>query len=231
MDSLTTHDLIAIVWLLGLWGGYALYADNPRQGGRSLMGVMHEHRKRWMKQMLGRENRMVDANIIGTVMRSVSLFATTTIFIVGGLIAVLGSVGKAQAVVSAFPFAVEASAVLWEIKIIALIFIYIYAFFKFAWSLRQFNYCVVFVGVAPAIGEGDETSQSVFIARAASVISLAVHSYNQGLRAYYFGLATLAWFVHPGLFMVATLWVVLVLYRREFRSRMVKALSGEEVLL
>ena len=32
-------------------------------------------------------------------------------------------------------------------------------------------------------------------------------------------MAALCWFVHPALFVAATAWVVLVLYRREFRSR------------
>ncbi len=43
-------------------------------------------------------------------------------------------------------------------------------------------------------------------------------SSNFGLRSYYFGMAMLTWFISPWLFMVMSVGVVLVLYRREFHS-------------
>jgi uncharacterized membrane protein len=50
------------------------------------------------------------------------------------------------------------------------------------------------------------------------VISMAATPFNFGLRAYYFGMTMLAWFVSPWLFMLMSIGVVLVLYRREFHS-------------
>lgn len=47
---------------------------------------------------------------------------------------------------------------------------------------------------------------------------MAANQFNFGLRAYYFGMATLAWFIHPWFFMLVTAGVVLILYRREFHS-------------
>lgn len=47
---------------------------------------------------------------------------------------------------------------------------------------------------------------------------MAAHTFNYGLRAYYFGMATLAWFINPWFFMLVTAGVVLVLYQREFHS-------------
>ena len=54
--------------------------------------------------------------------------------------------------------------------------------------------------------------------RTARVISMAANTFNFGLRAYYFGMATLAWFINPWFFMLVTGGVVLVLYQREFHS-------------
>ena len=48
---------------------------------------------------------------------------------------------------------------------------------------------------------------------------LAASHFMRGIRAYFFALALLSWFVHPILFLAATTWVVLVIYRREFRSQ------------
>lgn len=50
------------------------------------------------------------------------------------------------------------------------------------------------------------------------MISMAANQFNFGLRAYYFGMATLAWFINPWFFMLVTAGVVVVLYRREFHS-------------
>ena len=58
---------------------------------------------------------------------------------------------------------------------------------------------------------------------------MATHAskdFNQGLRAYYFSLATLAWFVSPWLFMAATTVVVVVLYTREYGSRVLRTLAA-----
>ena len=229
MAFLGTLDVFSVFWLFFCWIGYAFYASRRRTD--TLMSAMHAHRLQWMNNMMARENRMVDANIVSTVMRSVSLFASTTIFIVGGLIAVLGAVDKARDIVSVLPFAVETSRTVWEVKVVLLLLIFIYAFFKFAWALRQFNYSIIFVGAAPAHDSEDMAEKAAFAERAAAVISLAVNSFNQGLRAYYFGLAALGWFIHPGVFVCASMLVVGVLYRREFRSRMFRVLSGRDVIL
>jgi uncharacterized membrane protein len=221
-------DFFALVWVVVCWVGYTLFADRDGGKSRTLMVAMREYRQIWMERMLTRENRMVDINLMSTLMRSVSLFASTTIFILAGLLAILGSVDEVRAILTALPFTVETTRAMWEIKLLLLLVIFVYAFFKFAWSLRQFNYAIVFIGAAPEagpdIGEEANAERDAFGARAARITTLAVQSFNRGLRAYYFGLAALSWFIHPGLFIVSSLWVVGVLYRREFHSRTLKAL-------
>ena len=67
-----------------------------------------------------------------------------------------------------------------------------------------------------------------FAVRSAKVLSMAGNQFNYGLRSYYFGLATLAWFITPWLYMVATTIVVLVLYQREFHSKVLKTMLYTE---
>ncbi len=62
----------------------------------------------------------------------------------------------------------------------------------------------------------------------ADLITLASAHFNRGLRAYYFATALLAWFIHPMALIVASIWVVLVLYRREFHSRALGLLQESE---
>ena len=51
-------------------------------------------------------------------------------------------------------------------------------------------------------------------------------NFNRGVRAYYYGLAALSWFLHPVLFAVVTVWVVAVIYRREFLSYTLELLES-----
>ncbi|MDH5488433.1 MAG: DUF599 domain-containing protein [Rhodospirillaceae bacterium] len=226
LDTIGIANILALVWFGACWVGYTFYADNVNSNRHTLLTAMRDKRELWMKRMIGRENRMVDASIMSTLMRSVSLFASTTIFILAGLLAVLGSADKAQALLHEIPFAVVNTGTQWEIKILLLLIIFVYAFFKFAWALRQFNYAIVLLGAAPPMEEAGSNDANEFAAANASVISLAVLSFNRGLRAYYFGLAALSWFIHPALLAVATMWVVAVLYRREFMSKTLDCLDN-----
>lgn len=219
MPDIPVIDIAALAWFLLMWVGYTQFADRVKKDGLSLMTVMKKHRAGWMRQMLMRENRIVDATIMSTLMRSVSLFSSTTLLILAGLLAILGAVDKVQALVQDIPFVAKATKAAWELKILTLILIFIYSFFKFAWSLRQFNYSVILLGSAPPANEAESDQARGFADGAASIIALAVSNFNRGMRAYYFGLAALSWFLHPALFAVSSLWVVAVVYRREFRSQ------------
>jgi uncharacterized membrane protein len=65
--------------------------------------------------------------------------------------------------------------------------------------------------------------------RLAAIATSTARHFNRGIRAYYFGLAALGWFIHPWLFVLLSAWVVVVLYRREFRSRLLKTLGTPEL--
>ena len=118
----------------------------------------------------------------------------------------------------------------WEVKILVLVLIFIYAFFKFAWSLRQFNYSIVLMGAAPPVADAQTPQAREFALSTARVISIGVLNFNRGVRAYYFGLGALSWFLHPVLFAVAGVWVVAVVYRREFLSHTLELLDSVPIL-
>jgi uncharacterized membrane protein len=94
--------------------------------------------------------------------------------------------------------------------------------------MRQYNFAAVLVGSAPMAGERNvsEQQRSAFAQRSARVISMAANTFNFGLRAYYFGMATLAWFVNPWFFMLVTAGVVLILYQREFHSDVLEVMGS-----
>ena len=229
--NLTWVDLMAVLLFAAGWVGYVYFA--ARHGVRvpSLHTSMDRFRRDWMVQMIGRDNRMVDVNVMRNVTRSSQFFASTTMLIMGALVASMGYVQQAQDLVQGLPFTVKASARLLEIKMLLLVLIFVHAFFKFSWAIRQLNYCGILVAAAPKQPKppnDDPEQHASHINRIARIASYAGSNFNHGLRSYYFSVAALGWFLHPWLMMVATVWVVFVLHHREFRSKTVQAMVDED---
>jgi len=224
MLSLTLLDWIALAVFAAAWLGYALLVDRVERIRRhSVIAAMDEHRRRWMRTMAMRDNRIMDVNIIGNLMSSTSFLANTSIFILGGLVAMLGSPDLGARVFGALPFARVPDPAIWEVKVALLIVIFVGAFFELTWALRQFNYCsIVMGGISHDPGDGRRLTQAEM---AAKVANRAARHFNTGLRAYYFGLAALAWILHPLALVAASLLVLRELYRREFRSVVREALQ------
>lgn len=221
--TVTWPDLMVPIWLVAAWVGYVLVADHPRRGRTTLMARMHEYRQAWMRRMLGRDNRIVDTQIVSLLVQNISFFASSTILIVGGFVAVLGARDQALGILSEIPFAARTDDTLWDIKILTLIIIFVYAFFKFTWAMRQFNFLSLTIGTAPGKNESPVVIDA-FVNRAAALASLAGENSNRGLRAFYFAMSAMSWFLHPVLFMGASALVVGILYHREFKSRTLLAL-------
>jgi uncharacterized membrane protein len=227
--SATWLDGIGLLFLISAWVSYAAFATAHGRRVTSLHNRMDFYRREWFVRMIERDNRMVDVNVMRNVSRSSQFFASTTMLILGALIALTGYVQQALDVVSGLPFTVRGSARLLEIKIGLLVAIFVYAFFKFSWAIRQLNFCAIMVAAAPKPPAGDPEQHAGIINSISKITSYAGMNFNNGLRAYYFALAALAWFLHPWLMVIATAWVVGVLYHREFASRTLRAMTDEDI--
>jgi len=227
----TTHiaiiDMLALLWFVAAWVGYGVFFDKRYHTKTNLMHTMDAMRMRWMQEMVKRENRVTDATLIGNLLRSIAFFASTTILILIGLFTLLGAKQEAIGLISSIPYVDNASPFMWEVKTILLVMIFIHAFFKLTWSLRQYNYACILVGATPSTSIHKEHLND-YGHRAGLLISNAGRHFNKGLRAYYFGMAAVSWYIHAGLFIAITALVVWVLYRREFRSHTVNNLRGME---
>jgi uncharacterized membrane protein len=134
-------------------------------------------------------------------------------------------------VFSTMPFGTLPSREIWEMRMVVLMVIFIYAFFKFTWSMRMYNFVAVLIGGAPLAGDtkASPASRAAFAKSAANVCNLAGDAFNLGLRSYYYALAVVSWFIHPMVFMSASTLIVIILYRREFRSDALLALRSGKV--
>ncbi|MBX2807114.1 MAG: DUF599 domain-containing protein [Cellvibrionaceae bacterium] len=228
MQAIVWVNIIALLWLLLLWVGYAQLAHYMAKHSRNNLSFeLNSLRKHWMRQLLRRELRIADATLISNLERNVAFLASSSMLILLGLLTAMAATDSIQAILSDIPYAVENTALLINLKLVTLIVIYVYAFFTFSWSMRQYGFVVVVFGAAPTPQDvaADAELMEGYIESGSKLIDLAGHTYNSGLRAYYFSLSVLAWFFSHWLFMLASTAVVVVLYIREFHSRPLRELS------
>lgn len=223
--ALPPLDLFALVMFVVAWVGYAFFTDRDGQSDKSLSAIVSIHRLRWMQALVERDNRVADSAMISNLMRSISFFASTSILILGGLLALFGSLDHSYDLMRKLPFVTDGGKMVFQVKVALLVVIFVYTFFKFTWSIRQFNYCCIAIAGAPAV-TAPASEKEVFAHSAARVNELGARSFNEGMRGYYFGLASLLWFIHPYAFMLATGGVIAILYRRDFHSKTLKALRA-----
>ena len=132
-------DWVALVAFFGTWVGYALFARQRSLTRPSVLGSSNRERERWMLQAAVRDNRVFDGVVVQNLSASPSFFASTTILIIGGLLAVLSTTDKASEFVREVPFAARTSLLVFDLKVVLLLTIFVYAFFRFTWSLRQYS--------------------------------------------------------------------------------------------
>jgi uncharacterized membrane protein len=219
-------DLIAFGCFLASWLGFGLVATWLSTRRPSLMTAVSVFRERWMRRICKRDTHIADATLLSNLLRGALFFASTTVFILGGLIAVLGTGPKLAEVVAQMPHSVPTETWLLETKSLILIAVYVYAFFKFTWSAWQYNVLSILVGAAPTDPDTKEDELTRYVDNAAHIATLAGDSYNKGIRAYYFSIPLMAWFIDPRMFLAVTLVVAFVLYRREFASPMLHLLEA-----
>jgi uncharacterized membrane protein len=211
-------DILAVGFFVIEWTVYAVTLDYTAYGRDSLSARMHVYREVWIRRLLDREARMVDTQIMASLQNGTAFFASTSLLAVGGGLALLRSTGDALAVLGALPINLSPSPALWEIKCVGLVLIFVYAFFKFAWAYRLFNYVAILIGAMPPASERDTPEAEAHVQRVTRLFESAGRHFNRGQRAFFFALGYLGWFVSPWILFATTAAVVIVTWRRQFAS-------------
>jgi uncharacterized membrane protein len=217
MSDPRVMDTVVLTWLLLCWLGYPRLVAMIGRRRSSIDSSMLEVRKVWMYGMLHRDFRVPDTMLLGQVIQSVAFFASGTIIVVGALVGALARVDSLAAFSEGFVSGTAISPGSIRLALLALLGIFIYGFFKFTWTLRQYNYCIAMIGAAPMPPIEAERHLRLADALARSITG-ATLSFNAGLRCYYFAFATLAWFLHPLLVPVTVSLTMIMLIRRQFYS-------------
>ena len=219
-------DIIAVAFFALEWTVYVITLEHTAYGRDSLSARMNIYREVWVRNMLHRETRMVDMQIMASLQNGTAFFASTSLFAIGGALALLRSTNDAMAVLGALPVDLTPSPALWETKCVGLILIFIYAFFKFAWAYRLFNYVCILLGAMPPASERDTVEAEAHVIRTTRLFESGGRHFNRGQRAFFFALGYLGWFVSPWVLFATTAAVVIVTWRRQFVSGAWKAMQN-----
>jgi uncharacterized membrane protein len=222
----STLDLIALAWFVAAWAGYAVHVEFLPKKKKSLNEMMNDFRIVWMRRMLHREARMVDMQVMATLVSGTAFFASTSLLAIGGALTILRSPDEMLNVLATLPFGTPATRLAWEVKAVGLAVIFAYAFFKFAWSYRLFNYVAILLGAMPFERDKETVEAEAHVQRTARLFKAAGRHFNHGQRAIFFALGYLGWFVSPYVLMITTAAVVIVMWRRQFASDARRAMDN-----
>ncbi|MFD3188983.1 DUF599 domain-containing protein, partial [Sedimentitalea sp. HM32M-2] len=135
-------DFVAIALLLTgvIWIDWRI--ESPPANRPSVSSLMIAFRRDWMHQMVTREPRVFDAQLISNLRQGTAFFASATMIAIGGGFAVIGNTDKLAGLVSDLTQG-KAPTIVWEIKILLVLLFLVNAFLKFVWAHRLFGYCAV----------------------------------------------------------------------------------------
>ena len=218
MDRLSlfsTLDYVAATVLFGGWIIIGYVIENPPRKYPSVSVLMAQYRREWLVQMITRDPRIFDAQILATLRQGTSFFASATMIAIGGCFALFGNMERFIGVAKDLTLGAD-PRIVWEVKVLVLILFLANGFLKFVWSNRLFGYCAVLMAAVP--NEADNPLAAKRAAKAGEINITAAKSFNRGLRSVYFALAATVWLLGAEALIVAAGLTCLVLLRREFAS-------------
>ena len=204
--------LISTLFPLICYLAYNVIVPRIEKRRPSLSVIMNMQRRRWVANAAVRHSPF-DAILSGNIMGSVSFLASTAVLLILSIFAVFGQVPALISALNAISPHRVYSALDVQLHLLVMLTMFVLAFFAFTLSLRQFNhFCIMLGAIDHAAASEDE------ISAIAHMNSLGARNFNSGIRAYYFSVATVAWFVSEWLPVLVCLLTVLILAHREFFS-------------
>lgn len=214
ISQFTALDALGLGLLAMAWAGLGLVIERPMMGRRSVTVMMSEVRRAWMRQLVKRDVRIFDSQILGGLRQGTAFFASSSLLAIGGVLTIAGNSDALETVGGGLLG--DGPVEVLQVKLLVVGVLLGEGFLRFVWSNRVFGYCAVVMASVPEPGHPDAHA----VARQAAELNIrAAYNFNRGLRSIYFALAAMTWTIGAVPLMVATAVCVWTLLEREFASR------------
>ncbi len=205
--------LISTLFPLLCYLAYNIIVPQVEKLRPSLSVIMNMQRRRWVANASRRDNPF-DAILSGNIMGSVSFLASTAVLLILAIFALFGQVPALMDALNSLSITRVYTSADIQLHLLVMLSMFVLAFFAFTLSLRQFNHFCIMLG---AMDHSEPTSEEELDA-ITRMNALGAKNFNSGIRAYYFSVATVAWFVSEWLPLAASIATILILAHREFFS-------------
>jgi len=110
-------DFIALAVLALVWAWIGWRVEKSSSGKPSVSVLMDDFRRDWMHQMVTREPRMFDIQLISNLRQGATFFASASMIAIGGGLALIGNTERLAGLANDLTLA-DAPAIVWEVKIL-----------------------------------------------------------------------------------------------------------------
>lgn len=205
--------LFSTLFPLLCWFAYNYGVPLVEKRRPSLSVIMSMQRRRWVANATRRESPL-DAILSANIMGSVSFLASTSVLLILAVFAAMGQVSAVMEALESVGMSPGYTPADLQLHFVVMLAIFVLSFFAFTLALRQFNHFCIMIGAMDHTGQVTEAE----IDAIAQLNAMAAKNFNNGIRAYYFSVATVAWFASQWLAIVASIITVGFLIHREFFS-------------
>ncbi len=221
-------DALALFVFFGCWLGYEPFLQRISKKSGLITKDLSVVRASWMKEMTVRGLKLFDSNLMGHAVNSAGNFASANLLLIAAVAGVLfGGHLPAKSVVA---LGLDVPTVLlFQLKMGLVLLCLTRGLLNFIWALRQMNYCAAAMGSLPEMM--DEATSPKFAAALSNILEPAMSNFSQGVRGYYFSLASAAWLFGPEALIIASIGAIVLLGWRQSRSQAARGLRQLRELL
>jgi uncharacterized membrane protein len=216
-------DSILVLFFLLFWLGYEPLLGLTGHPANRLRRDMGTIRQAWIHTLLGRDNRLLDSNLIGHTVQSAGFFASANLLLLAAMGGAIFTGGLPVSTLESLGVETASNHLL-TIKLLLIMACLTRGLLDFIWALRQINYTAAAIGAVPEVL--DDQARQTFSQALGHILESSMSSFSQGVRSYYFALAAASWLIGPWAFLLGTLGMIGLLMWRQTHSSSARGLKA-----
>lgn len=207
----STNDLVSFVLSVLLIAAYHIFLRYKirHEPTYTVQAVNMIARTAWVETIMSNDkNAVLAVQTLRNSTMAATFLASTAVLMIIGVLTLSEQGAKLEAAWHTLNMLGAINPVIWMVKLIFLLLDLFVAFFSFSMAIRIYNHVGFLINVPLALNH-----RMITPAHVATHLNRAGRFYSLGMRAYYFLVPLVFWLFGPHFMLVATVGLLLVLYR------------------